>query len=133
MIGGAIGAALGKENRILFGLVGAAVGAGVGFFIGRKLDKKDQAALQAKLEEVAKEGRTDQSMTWESDHSGASATITPLDEPKTLEVTKNISKAPEVMVSSLPLKMATGSRFATTDVNIRFGASTQYKLSLIHI
>lgn len=126
VIGGAVGAAIGKKNRLLGALIGIAIGAGAGYLIGRELDKKDQAALKEKVEEVAEKGRTDEPVSWESDHSGASAKITPLEEPKTVEVTKNISKAPEVMVSSLPLKMATGSRVATTDVNIRFGPSTKY-------
>lgn len=83
IIGGALGAAVGavlagEDDRVLGAVLGGLGGAGIGYLIGRELDSRDRASLGRKIEEVASNGLTNRPVEWQSDHSTASAVITPV-------------------------------------------------------
>lgn len=130
MIGGAIGAVAGaavaKENKTAGAAIGAAIGTSAGYLIGQRLDERDQAALKAKIAEVAARDATRGETIWRSDHSGASATITSAEAPRQVVKSVRIAKDNDVVIEQSPLIFATGQRQATADVNIRLGPSTQH-------
>ncbi len=134
VIGGVLGAVAGavvaKNNKAAGAAIGAAIGAGAGYMIGQSLDERDQAALKAKIEEAAARDATRGQTVWQSDHSGASATITPVEAPRRLVVTKSIATDPDVVIEKSPLVFATGQRQATADVNVRLGPGTQYPVKV---
>ena len=137
ILGGVVGAAAGsqvasKNNKALGVVLGAALGAGLGYAIGKQLDKQDQAALQAKIEQAAASNSANVPSVWNSDHSGASATITPAEPTAPSETTKTIAKEEDVAVDrAVPLRFATGARQATADVNIRQGPGTSYPVKYV--
>lgn len=132
LLGGAVGGVLGsqvsKDNRALGTVLGTAVGAGIGRMIGQKLDEKDKAALKAKIEQAAEATPNNVPVVWQSDHSGASATVVPADVAREVDTTKSIRKESDVVIQSSPLQLATGQREATEDVNIRTGPGTQHEV-----
>ncbi|NLC36767.1 MAG: SH3 domain-containing protein [Alcaligenaceae bacterium] len=72
LIGGQIGGGSGRTVAII---AGALAGGALGNWIGSNLDKKDQEALALSTQQALESGRT---VAWASDHSGATATITPV-------------------------------------------------------
>src|SRR3954467_15301139 len=92
VLGGVIGSQVTK-NRATGALIGAAAGAFGGYLIGRELDKRDQDALRKRIEETAEVAPANQAVEWKSDHSEASATITPIEEAKPVQITKKVQQA----------------------------------------
>ena len=113
VLGGAAGAAVSK-NKGTGVVVGALLGALIGNRIGAKLDERDQLALAAKIQEAASQAQIGEKVTWNSDHSGASAEITPISET-------NREKAVAVTLNE-----ARGSRYASSSLNIRSGPGLSY-------
>lgn len=128
VVGGILGSQVSKNNKALGAILGATVGAGIGRMVGKNLDERDKAALQAKIEQAAEAAPTNVPVVWQSDHSGASATIVPAEAPREVEITKSIKKESDVEIQSTPLQLASGQREATEDVNIRTGPGTQHEV-----
>ncbi|MBT0961466.1 SH3 domain-containing protein [Denitromonas iodatirespirans] len=93
-VGGAlIGSQVGKgSGRNLAIIAGALAGGALGNWIGAKLDERDRAALAASTQEALDSGRP---VAWQSNHSGASATITPVSS-KTVTTQQTIRRAPKI-------------------------------------
>lgn len=126
IFGAIAGAALDKDNPARGALIGGGIGAGAGYMIGQGLDERDQVALKAKIRETAERGSTNAQTVWQSDHSGASATITPVEAPRQVEVPVRIAKDNDVVIEQSRLIFATGQKQATADVNVRLGPGTQH-------
>ncbi|KAA3651511.1 MAG: glycine zipper 2TM domain-containing protein [Proteobacteria bacterium] len=93
-VGGAlIGSQVGKgSGRDLAILAGALAGGALGNWIGARLDERDRAALAASTQEALDSGRP---VAWQSGHSGASATITPVSS-KTVTTQQTLRRAPKI-------------------------------------
>ena len=93
-VGGAlIGSQVGKgSGRNLAILAGALAGGALGNWLGAKLDERDRAELAASTQQALDSG---QSVAWQSSHSGASATITPVSS-KTVTSHATIRRAPKI-------------------------------------
>lgn len=81
-VGAVLGAVVGSQfgsgsGSVAAGVLGAVIGGALGNWIGSNLDERDQRALAIKSQEALESGKT---VTWKSDHSGASATIRPSQE-----------------------------------------------------
>ncbi|NDP47494.1 MAG: SH3 domain-containing protein [Sulfuriferula multivorans] len=125
LIGAVAGALIDKNNPARGALIGGGLGAGTGYLIGKHLDEKDRAALKAKIEEMAAQN-AQEIQTWRSDHSGAIATIMPIEKTTLNEQLVRVEKNVDVVIEPVPLELATGQRQATTDVNIRVGPGTEH-------
>jgi uncharacterized protein YgiM (DUF1202 family) len=126
IVGGIIGNKVAKDKPGLGTALGAAIGGGLGYYIGRELDAQDQRALEEKVAEVAARGETGKSQGWVSDHSGASAVVTPTGPASTRERRVVVKKDARVVVYPRPLLYADGIYRATTGVNIRRGPGVEY-------
>jgi surface antigen len=93
-VGGALlGSQVGKgSGRTAAILVGALAGGALGNWIGAKLDERDRAALAGSTQQALDSGRP---VTWNSDHSGASATITPVSS-RTVTSSATVRRAPKI-------------------------------------
>ena len=97
LVGGGLGAAFGRGNgRIITSIAGA----GLGYFLGRQvgavLDAQDRAALVAQQQEALLSQPDQQPVAWTSDHSSATATITPTNthvERKTIKIIRQADVA----------------------------------------
>lgn len=126
LIGAVAGATVDKSNPARGAAIGAGIGSGAGYLIGKNLDKRDQASLKAKIEEAAAQNSRNAQTVWKSDHSGASATITPIEAPRLIERSVRVAKDNDVVIEQAPLMDASGQRQATADVNVRVGPGTQH-------
>ncbi len=90
LIGSRIG---GGSGRTAAAIAGALAGGALGHWIGGNLDERDRQALAARTEQALASGTP---MTWESGHSGASATITP-GESKTVTRETTVRRSPKVV------------------------------------
>lgn len=121
LAGVAIGSTIGKGNgQIAAALIAGGIGAYVGNRIGHMLDEKDQQALAVRTQEILSQPTTAsaQPVTWKSDHSGATAQITPGKEytkPQQVEV----KRAPTIQ--AVPsMKLINEPYLTTTDsLNVR--------------
>ena len=129
--GAAIGASVSKDNRAVGALIGALIGGFIGNRIGAHLDARDRESLQQKVLDVAATGESDRPVTWHSDHSGASAVITPTGNPSIEKKTKRITRDSEVVLTSTPLEQATGTRITKSRVNMRIGPGTEHPVKLV--
>ncbi|MFV0662900.1 SH3 domain-containing protein [Denitromonas sp.] len=93
-VGGALlGSQVGKgSGRNLAIIAGALAGGALGNWIGARLDERDREALAASTQEALDSGRP---VAWQSGHSGASATITPVSS-KTVTTQQTIRRAPKI-------------------------------------
>ncbi len=129
--GAAIGASISKDNRAVGALIGALIGGFIGNRIGAHLDAQDRESLQQKVLDVAATGQSNRPVTWHSDHSGASAVITPTGNPRVEKKTKRIIRDSEVVLTSTPLEQATGMRVTKSRVNMRLGPGTEHPVKLV--
>lgn len=116
LIGSQIG---GGSGRVIATMVGALAGSALGNWIGSNLDEKDRQALAASTHEALESGG---SVSWSSEHSGASAVIRPISS-KTVTQEATVKRAPTIQkVSEL---IALNAPYeATKSVNLRAGPNT---------
>jgi uncharacterized protein YcfJ len=89
LIGSQVGDGSGRKLAIL---AGAVAGGALGNWLGSKLDERDRAALAARTQEALDSGSA---VAWQSGHSGASATITPISS-KTVTSNQTVRRAPKI-------------------------------------
>jgi surface antigen len=75
LIGSRIGAGGGQTAAML---IGGLAGALLGKTIGAKMDESDRLALAAQTQQVLSRNKDGQATSWQSNHSGSSAQITPV-------------------------------------------------------
>ena len=80
VVGAAAGILLGSQigkggGRTAAMVIGALAGGMLGKSIGAGLDERDRQALAMQTQQVLDNAGDGQTMTWKSDHSGASATM----------------------------------------------------------
>ncbi len=91
-----IGSQIGNGNgRTVAMLAGALAGGYLGKTIGAKLDERDRQALAQQTQQALQFSRDGQSSQWESAHSGATATITPV-KTETVQRQIEVKRAPSV-------------------------------------
>lgn len=89
LIGSQVGRGSGRNVAIL---AGAIAGGALGNWIGGRLDERDRAALAESTQQALDTG---QAVAWESTHSGASATITPVSS-STVRASQTVTRAPKI-------------------------------------
>ena len=98
VVGGAAGLFLGRgAGRIFAGLAGAAIGGLIGNRIGSMLDEQDQKALAAQSRIALFNHPDNAQINWSSEHSGATATVVPVNtrkEQRTFKVVRDANVAP---------------------------------------
>ncbi|HDS1679046.1 TPA: SH3 domain-containing protein [Pseudomonas putida] len=123
LAGVAIGSTLGSGNgKIAAALIAGGIGAYVGNRIGHHLDEKDQQALALRTQEVLSQPATAsaQPVTWKSDHSGATAQITPGKEyTKTQQV--QVKRAPKIQ--AVPSMKLINEPYVTISDNLNVRAA----------
>lgn len=78
LIGVAVGSQVGGgSGRTVAMILGGVAGGALGKMVGKNLDERDQQALALRTQQMLNQG-TDHTVSWQSDHSGAQATITPV-------------------------------------------------------
>lgn len=120
-VGGAlIGSQVGKgSGRNLAIIAGALAGGALGNWLGAKLDERDRAALAASTQEALDSGRP---VAWQSNHSGASGTITPV-ASKTVTTQQTVRRAPKIATVQNMTVINQPYR-AVKSVNLRAGPGT---------
>jgi surface antigen len=119
VLGGLAGALLGGKGggRIAGAAVGAAVGGLIGNRVGAALDDNDRKAIAAQSQHALLSGADNTPLPWTSDHSDASATITPVN---TRVETRSIAVVRDAKVASAPELDLIGRKYqAKTTTNIR--------------
>lgn len=89
LIGSQIG---GGSGRTVAMILGALAGGALGNWIGANLDEKDKQSLALSTQQALESGRA---VDWSSDHSGATASITPVSS-KTVEKQATIKRSPKI-------------------------------------
>lgn len=89
LIGSQIGGGSGRTAAMI---AGALAGGALGNWIGSNLDERDRQALATSTEQALASG---QPVSWQSGHSGASATITP-GESKTVMRETTVRRSPKI-------------------------------------
>ena len=113
--GAILGAALSSDKDRGKGMIiGGAIGAIAGNRIGHHLDERDKQAFAAKTQEVLETAEVGETVTWESDHTDASATITTLSKR---------TKTDEIVVSP---EVSRRYRYVSVNLNVRQGAGANY-------
>lgn len=133
VIGASLGAAIGAnvssdEDKVKGALIGALVGGILGNRVGAMLDERDRLALQAKVLDVAATGATGDPITWYSEHSGASAVITPAGDARTEKTSLSVSREANVLIDSAVLGHVTGRRVVMRPLNLRSGPGTAFEV-----
>jgi len=90
LLGSQIGSGSGRTAAMI---AGALAGGALGNWIGSNLDERDRRALAASTEQALASGTP---VTWQSTHSGASATITP-GETKTVTRETTVRRSPKIV------------------------------------
>src|SRR5690606_8254356 len=91
-----LGSVIGNGNRRAAAMViGALAGGLIGKNIGKSLDERDQKALAAQTQSVLDSTQDGQVTQWQSEHSGATATITPM-ETKTVVKKVDVKRSQHV-------------------------------------
>lgn len=126
--GAIIGAKVGsKGNRNAGILVGAVVGGATGYAIGRQLDERDKASLNAFVDDAVNRGEANVPQIWTSDHSGKSAEVVASDSVSTRLVTRTVLAETDVHIPvGLPLSEK-GARFVTSNVHVRSGPGVEHE------
>ncbi len=89
LIGSQVGSGSGRNVAIL---AGAIAGGALGNMIGARLDERDRLALAARTQQALETG---ESVDWRSEHSGATATITPVSTTNVVG-TSQVTRAPKI-------------------------------------
>ena len=120
LAGAAVGATMGKGNgKIAATLIAAGIGGYIGNRIGNMLDERDQQALALRTQEVLSQPVTAsaQPVTWASDHSGATAQITP---GKEFTQTKPVEVKRAPKIQAVPsMKLINEQYVSTASLNVR--------------
>lgn len=124
LAGAILGLAIDGNNPGRGAALGGLLGAAIGGLIGNDLDKRDQAALQAKIDEVSRSSKNRETV-WKSEHSGKSAEIS-TQTPTRVEESVRIITEDDVDFEQSALDYATGQRQATAVTNIRSGPGKKY-------
>lgn len=91
-----IGSQIGDGNgRTAAMIAGALAGGYLGKTIGAKLDERDRQALAQQTQQALQYAQDGQSSQWDSTHSGASATITPV-KTETMQRQVAVKRAPQI-------------------------------------
>lgn len=127
LIGVGAGALLGSQvgsgdGRKLAILAGALAGGYLGKTIGARLDERDRQALAAQTTNALNASRDGQTINWQSEHSGATARITPIATETRTQQTSIKRSARVQQVSNLAL--LNQAYQTTAGVNIRNAPST---------
>ena len=133
VVGAGIGAAIGAsvssdDDKVKGALIGALVGGILGNRVGAMLDERDRLALQDKVLDVAATGATGDPFTWYSEHSGASAVITPAGDARTEKKSFSVRQKTDVLVDGATLEQVTGRRVVTRPLNLRSGPGTAFEV-----
>ena len=122
---GALGGALlgsqigGGTGRTIAIIAGALAGGALGNWIGSNLDEKDRQALAASTQQALETGKP---VAWQSDHSGASATIKPVSS-KTVTHEGSIKRSAKIATVS-KLDVINQPYQAKSSTNLRAGPDT---------
>jgi surface antigen len=121
LVGSQVG---GGDGRRLAMLAGAIAGGMIGKHIGASLDERDRQALAMETQKALLTAQDGESQHWQSGHSGAKATITPVStttrtQSTGLRRTAKVINVDELAVINAPYEVTKG-------VNIRRGPSTSY-------
>lgn len=112
-IGSQVGGGSGRTAAMIFG--GLAGGA-LGKMIGANLDERDQQALALRTQQMLNQG-VEQTVSWQSEHSGAQATITPV---KTTTKPQEIKVQRMAAVQAVPnMKLINQTYIANKSANVR--------------
>ncbi len=107
-----LGSLIGHGNgRIVAGIIGAGLGGLLGNRIGAALDAQDQDALVAQQRQALLSQPDQQPVAWSSDHSSATATITPTNthvERKTVKIIREADVAEPADLEAI------GARYSAT-------------------
>lgn len=93
LIGSQIGSGSGRTAAMI---AGALAGGALGNWIGGNLDERDRQALAVSTEQALASGNP---VTWQSGHSGATATITP-GESKTVTREATVRRSPKIAAAA---------------------------------
>lgn len=116
LIGSRIGGGSGRTAAVI---AGALAGGALGNWIGGNLDERDRQALAARTQQALDSGAP---MTWQSEHSGASATITP-GESKTVTRETTVRRSPKV-VAVAGMRVIDEPYQASKSANLRAAPTT---------
>lgn len=106
VVGAILGAAIAGDEGLI---IGAALGGIAGNLMGYTLDEEDQRALAARTDYALNYARVGQTVYWKSDHSNASAEITPAEEMQEERlVTFKVNKASRRAQTSANLNVRSG-------------------------
>lgn len=111
LIGSQIGGGSGRTVAII---LGALAGGALGNWVGNNLDEKDKQALAVSTQQSLESGKA---VTWESEHSGASAVIRPVSST-TVTQQAQIKRAP-VIAKTDNLNVLNQSYYAVKSANLR--------------
>jgi surface antigen len=123
LLGSQVGGGSGRTAAML---IGAISGGLLGKYIGQSLDEKDQAALAAQTQSVLESSQDGQVTQWQSEHSGATATITPLEtktvtKPVSMQRSQQVEDVQNITLLNAPYETIKGSNIRsapTTSSNI---------------
>lgn len=106
----------GGSGRTLAMIVGGVAGGFLGKTIGANLDERDRQALALRTQQMLNQG-ADQAVSWQSEHSGAQATITPIN---TTTETKSVTVQRTAAVQTVPnMKLINQTYIAKKSANVR--------------
>ena len=119
LIGSQVG---GGDGRHLAMLAGAIAGGMIGKYIGASLDERDRQALERQTQAALMSGQDGQTIYWQSEHSGATAQITPIatetrTQAASIQRTTKVQSVPNLTLLNAPYETTAG-------VNIRSAPST---------
>ncbi|KAA0875641.1 SH3 domain-containing protein [Nitrincola tapanii] len=119
LIGSQVG---GGDGRRLAMLAGAIAGGMIGKHIGASLDERDRRALEMQTQAALMSGQDGQTIYWQSEHSGATAQITPVatetrTQAASMQRTTRVQSVPNLTLLNAPYETTAG-------VNIRSAPST---------
>lgn len=123
LVGSVFGNGSGRTAAMV---IGALAGGLIGKNIGKSLDERDQKALAAQTQSVLDTTQDGQVTQWESEYSGATATITPMDTKtvvKQVDVkrSQHVEDAKNITMLNTPYETLKGSNIRsapTTSSNI---------------
>lgn len=127
LAGAAVGVLVGSQvgggsGRTAAMIAGALAGGMLGKTIGAKLDQRDREALAVQTQQALDFSRDGQPTTWTSDHSGASAQITPAG---TRSQSREVAVKRSAQIQAVPNMTLLNKPYqATQSANVRSAPST---------
>lgn len=121
LLGAVAGVAIGSQvgggsGRTVAMIVGGLAGGALGKMIGANLDERDQQSLALRTQQMLNQG-ANQAVTWQSEHSGAQATITPVE---TTTKTQAVAVKRTTAVQAVPnMKLINETYIAKKSANVR--------------